>query len=679
MRSNKIRVRKTDHLRTMLTDTLPYEVPLLFSNEGFYKFLTKNGSSKFKDEYQLDIFSREKTVSIPYTYKIRKNSSEFRSLSVMHPRAQISVANFYKQYDSVMLALCQRSAWTLRAPDSVASHYVEKFRAQRPARTRTEGVEEAKSGFDEMPRTASSYFAYRKYNFLYKFFESTEFHGLEKKFKLLLKLDVSQCFARIYTHTIAWAIKSKDYAKAHRGRRYSDRFEDAFDRLMQDCNYGETAGIIIGPEVSRIFAEMILQRIDLDLTTRLEGRISPVKRGVHYEIRRYVDDYFVFANTDEYLEVVQSELSECLMEYKLSLNTAKAELSERPFSTSATSARIEIAQVISSFFDAHLVIADPAEQASPSDSPSVAPTKPKRTYRPKHMRDPEVVANFLIRDIKRLLKANEASFDSTANYLFGVSKRSLIRYLSALPFEKIKATHTHRVSDFLYALIEALFFFYSMVPRVRQTYQIAEICILIVRYINAAEPDIRERVTKKIIDEALAVMHMAAELPIDDNIEVLNLLIALRELGPIYRVSQTQLLKLLRIEIKAGTILLRDCSFGYFQTMTVLHYLGQDSLYDELRTAVSAHVYQQFKEDETWTDKAELVFLFLDYLRCPHIGHSIKIDLIKVCLARHSVHNINARCESLLQLVESQDWFFYWDGNINMEDILERKQLRTPY
>jgi len=33
---SKIRIKKNDPFRILLTELLPYEVPMLFSNEGFY-------------------------------------------------------------------------------------------------------------------------------------------------------------------------------------------------------------------------------------------------------------------------------------------------------------------------------------------------------------------------------------------------------------------------------------------------------------------------------------------------------------------------------------------------------------------------------------------------------------------------------------------------------------------
>ena len=38
---------------------------------------------------------------------------------------------------------------------------------------------------------------------------------------------------------------------------------------MQEMNYNETNGIVIGPEFSRIFAEVILQQIDTSVEREL--------------------------------------------------------------------------------------------------------------------------------------------------------------------------------------------------------------------------------------------------------------------------------------------------------------------------------------------------------------------------------------------------------------------------
>ncbi|EXS67912.1 hypothetical protein BF95_26490 [Sphingobium sp. Ant17] len=42
----------------------------------------------------------------------------------------------------------------------------------------------------------------------------------------------------------------------------STGFANEFDRLMQSMNYNETNGICVGPEISRVFAEIIFSEVD---------------------------------------------------------------------------------------------------------------------------------------------------------------------------------------------------------------------------------------------------------------------------------------------------------------------------------------------------------------------------------------------------------------------------------
>ena len=61
-------------------------------------------------------------------------------------------------------------------------------------------------------------------------------------------------------------MKTKEIAKQ---QIKSFNFEQDFDKFMQHVNYNETAGIAIGPEFSRIFAEIIFQSIDVKAEIKL--------------------------------------------------------------------------------------------------------------------------------------------------------------------------------------------------------------------------------------------------------------------------------------------------------------------------------------------------------------------------------------------------------------------------
>lgn len=63
-------------------------------------------------------------------------------------------------------------------------------------------------------------------------------------------------------------------------------FAQEFDGVIRHGNHNETNGIPIGPEVSRIFAEILFQEID----RRVMQELADLKFRQDYEFRRYVDD-----------------------------------------------------------------------------------------------------------------------------------------------------------------------------------------------------------------------------------------------------------------------------------------------------------------------------------------------------------------------------------------------------
>src|SRR5690606_30067946 len=82
---------------------------------------------------------------------------------------------------------------------------------------------------------------------------------------LTMLLDISKCFSSIYTHSVGWAIKGSAHSKA---TKQCQSFGSEFDRLMQRMNHDETNGICVGPEASRIFAEVILSSVDACIQDR---------------------------------------------------------------------------------------------------------------------------------------------------------------------------------------------------------------------------------------------------------------------------------------------------------------------------------------------------------------------------------------------------------------------------
>jgi len=340
----KVKINKDDKNRVLLTEVLPYEVPMIFSNEGFYSIVSnKQHETLFKKIKDLSGVS----YGIPFNFEIGKTlGGDSRTLSVIHPCYQLDFVELYEKYNSLMLHLCSKSPISLRKISKVARfYYSPNFVFDEDAHKNAE-VEVEPEILDEETKYVKSYFTYKPIDLIYKFYDRMEFRRLEQRFNYMITFDISKCFYNIYTHSITWAVKDK--ASSKRNAR-AKSFENEFDKTMQQSNYNETNGIVVEPEISRIFAEIILQRIDIDAITELRNNPVSLKYGVDYEVRRYVDDYFIFTNDERNLQKIKEVFQDKLSYYKLYLNQSKAETKTSPFISDIHVAKREINQLLVSF------------------------------------------------------------------------------------------------------------------------------------------------------------------------------------------------------------------------------------------------------------------------------------------------------------------------------------------
>lgn len=140
--------------------------------------------------------------------------------------------------------------------------------------------------------------------------------------RFILKADISRFFPSIYTHSIPWAIMGKANAKrAHATGALKGTWEDRTDTFSRCINNNQTVGIPIGPDTSRLLAEVLLSRIDVELS----GKFTKLRA------LRYIDDYeFAFATRAEAEEVL-SFLQHLLNEFELALNGNKTEIIALPY------------------------------------------------------------------------------------------------------------------------------------------------------------------------------------------------------------------------------------------------------------------------------------------------------------------------------------------------------------
>lgn len=106
------------------------------------------------------------------------------------------------------------------------------------------------------------------------------------RFEYTITTDVRSFYHSIYTHSIPWAIYGKAKAKSDRN---VSLFGNELDLLVRNAQGGQTIGLPVGPDTSRILAEVIASSIDVEINRHLR-----VKRG---DASRFVDDFTFGCNS----------------------------------------------------------------------------------------------------------------------------------------------------------------------------------------------------------------------------------------------------------------------------------------------------------------------------------------------------------------------------------------------
>lgn len=143
---------------------------------------------------------------------------------------------------------------------------------------------------------------------------------LALKYRYMFITDITNCYASMYTHTIAWALMGKAEAKE---KKHASGLGNTIDKYVQGMQFGQTNGIPQGSVLFDFIAEMILGYAD----KQLAGKLAE-KGIVKYCILRYRDDYRILSNSKDELEQIAFYLQEVLTELNLQLNTKKTILTE---------------------------------------------------------------------------------------------------------------------------------------------------------------------------------------------------------------------------------------------------------------------------------------------------------------------------------------------------------------
>lgn len=677
--------------RSVLTDMLPFEVPPTFTNRGFFAFLRdhrieiEDGQVRWKDggpglertvrllfgvrksaatttearkEWGATVTWRAVPLkscqmeTMPFNFRVA-HRLDGRTLSVVHPRNQVRVANFYARHSAMITYYTSLSAFSIRHPVSVSrfAFFKDKLHEQ-DLETVPAGVEEEDREYEQI----GSYFVYRKYRNIHRFFESYKYHRCEKKYDAMVQIDVSKCFDSIYTHSLPWAVIGKSQTKFSLEGSKST-FGGRFDTVMQQLNQNETNGIVIGPEFSRIFAEIILQSADVELERALAER-AKLKHKVDYEIFRYVDDYFVFYNEQSTELRVIEELQEILKTKKLSINAAKVKSYPKPIITEITIAKERISTLMNSQVE-------PSVEETSDDEAGAHVVKRFRC---------DLNSNRLIVRYKTIIKESNVEYGDLLNYTFAIVENKIDLITKAYLSSDAADADRRRMVHVVMSLLEFAFFAYSASPKVNHTIRMCRMITKSVDFLADRDfsRELKHLLFKFVHDNVLEMLEKN-KMVAHREVESLYLLIVLSRIGREYWLPEEAIAKhfLINWDGDAGAYC-RDEFLNHFSITVLLSYIKSKVRYDKLRAFIEAQALAKldFVKIHCPND-AEALMLFLDLAVCPYVSPATKISA-------GAIFGLDAMQLAEVQAVNDH-WFTAWGDKFDLTKELDAKRSRDVY
>ena len=666
MVKQRIKIDKKDKYRALLTDTYPGDVPVIFSNDGFYinchTFNAKqsSGCPPIINSFYKTILGPSEKQSNPYKYSITKNDISLRTLSLIHPRSQMNFCNFYASYSSIILYLCSKSKASIRAPHKVSNSL---FLSDKNENSKYKEIDIDTLEEELFQKHSSSFFSYRKHNRLYKLFESPEYIQLEKKYSTMWMLDISNCFNSIYTHAISWCIKNKEYIKDNVD--YKNQFCNQFDQLMQRSNNNETNGIPIGSEISRVFSEIMLQSIDCLIISAIEENHG-CKFDTEYVFLRYVDDYIVFSENEKIAKQLANEISDKLSEINLYISSTKLQKYSRPFNTNKSSIITQAKNLIQDF-ETRLF----EEQKIDG----------KKFLRPKKINNTNSLIKHFINQIKYICGLQNEGYINISSYLVSTLSNRIIRLIEGetnnikggLKDDDEADKLRQQYREALMVILDLMFFFYTVCPQVPSASKLSKTIIIMDNFFSKKYEGHIDRFRGRVME---SIMELSFNKQNENNrkrfvsLESLNILLSTSEFGENYLIPEEKLWSLLDPK----------CGPSYFFIVSLLYYIKDHSKYDSIRVHLEQRIIKLIENEGNLEFSSETAHLFLDSLSCPYLSQATRLTILDIYLQLNDQdldESVTSK-EKYLDDLQTKYWFIKW-RKLDLIKLLERKELNNAY
>ena len=269
-----------------------FELPLYFRFESLLTEVAQKLKRNFS--YKKHCNSASNLEKVNYTILNNKDGRySWRPYELIHPVLYVSLVNEMTRKDSWLEIVTRFQKFASNPRISCLSVPVQSLTPE------TDKAEQIKQWWEKVEQ------------------KSIE---LSLDFEFVVHTDLVDCYASLYTHSIAWALHTKKIAKANKNDM--GLIGNVIDLHIRSMRLGQTNGIPQGSVLTDFIAEMVLGYADSKLSTSiLEEKIE------EYQILRFRDDYRIFVNNPQDGEKILKCLSEAMFDLGLKLKPEKTRAS----------------------------------------------------------------------------------------------------------------------------------------------------------------------------------------------------------------------------------------------------------------------------------------------------------------------------------------------------------------
>lgn len=650
----RTRVNRRLQYRALLSDVLPYELPVIFSNRGFCKILQRygiklkegrltcdeaeewlgqllniiNGTDKLKLSYVYKIFRSIRIESVDGQQRHTETETKTRTLTIPHPLLQVEMAKLYFNNTELMVHFAGKSRFSIRFPYKPADFQACQ-REFYPV-----GVDAGETC--DKTVDVKHFFVYKHYQNINAFYGDYRFQRAEKKYSFMVRTDILHCFDNIRAEDYFRAVYDIPFKEEYTG------FAAQFVRLQRQMSLPAVnqldmereaekspqdigTGILIGPEFSRIYAEVILQAADRELEDRLyrlDGK--RYKTGRDYVFYRYVDDGFLFCNDSELAGKFPDVYNEVLAEWHLKVNKEKVKLYlNRPFIEPLTIVKRKLNRLVEDMFTNHSLTLKGIlmENDGLYDKPFKMESK------------------YYISDMQEMLTAYDCRYEDVSSGFLSCIRRKLGEnviepfykdyrdYLEARSRGDIDETgrsicekYEESFAEFCCELVSLILYVYSCDPRMSTSIKTEQIIVEMLGFIDGKAFDssgkclplfgtrVRRKLYKKVNDELRFIFENSTRRGF--GMELANLMLVWHKLPPQFRPTENKLVSCLMTDGR----LKGDMTF--LSVFTLEHLIGRCYPSGRLHEAIKQWITGRLAVVEE--DSAEAVYIKLICLSCPY-------------------------------------------------------------